>query len=226
MANPDAIHGGMRHLSHSLRHDMWRQRFHKTVPERKTMRKLIYSMGTSLDGYIETRDGEIAMPEPDEELHRFANEEAREMGAFLYGRRLYEVMAGYWPTADTNPSAPDVEIEFARIWKRTPKVVFSRTLEKVDANSRLVRDNVAEEIRKLKAEPSKNLGIGGANLAASAMQHDLIDEFRILVHPFVLGGGKPFFPDLANGIQLRLLETRTFGSGVVYLRYERADAGR
>lgn len=190
------------------------------------MRKLIYGMGTSLDGYIETRTGEVAMPAPDEELHRFANEQAREAGAFLYGRRLYEVMAGYWPTADTIPSAPDYEVEFARIWKETPKIVFSRTLETVEWNSRLVRDDVGEEIRKLKAEPGQDLEIGGANFASTAMRLGLVDEFRILIHPFVLGGGKPFFPDLANGIQLRLLETRTFGSGVVYLRYERADAGR
>ena len=184
------------------------------------MRKLVYGMGTSLDGYIETRTGEIAMPEPDEELHRFANDQAREAGAFLYGRRLYEVMAGYWPTADRNPSAPDYEVEFARIWKETPKIVFSRTLETVEGNSRLVRDNVEEEIRKLKAEPGPDLEIGGATFAATAMRMGLVDEFRMLIHPFVLGGGKPFFPPLDRSIPLKLIETRTFGSGVVYLRYE------
>lgn len=186
------------------------------------MRRLIYSMGTSLDGYIETRNGEIAMPEPDEELHRFANEQAREMGVLLYGRRLYEVMAGYWTTADMNPLAPAYEVEFARFWKETPKIVFSRTLETVEGNSRLVRDNVADEITKLKAEPGKDLEIGGAGLAATAMRLGLIDEVRILVHPFVLGGGKPFFPELERPIHLNLADTRTFGSGVVYLRYERA----
>lgn len=186
------------------------------------MRKLIYGMGASLDGYIETRAGEIAMPEPDEELHRFANEQAREAGALLYGRRLYEVMASYWPTADTNPSARDYEVEFARIWKETPKIVFSRTLETVAGNSRLVRDGVEEEIRKLKAEPGQDLEIGGATFAATTMRLGLVDEFRILIHPFVLGGGKPFFPLLERPIQLKLIETRTFGSGVVYLRYEQA----
>ena len=184
------------------------------------MRKLIYGMGTSLDGYIETRTGEIAMPEPDEELHRFANEQAREMGAFLYGRRLYEVMASYWPTAATNPSALDYEVEFARIWQETPKIVFSRTIETVEGNSRLVRDDAGEEIRKLKAEPGPDLEIGGASLASTAIRLGLVDEFRILTHPFILGGGKPFFPLLERPIQLKLVETRTFGSGVVYLRYE------
>lgn len=184
------------------------------------MRKLIYSMGTSLDGYIETRTGEIAMPEPDEELHRFANDQARETGAFLYGRRLYEAMAGYWPTADRNPSAPDYEVEFSRIWKETPKIVFSRTLKTVEGNSRLVRNNVEEEIRKLKAEPGPDLEIGGATFAASAMRMGLVDEFRMLIHPFVLGGGKPFFPPLDRSVPLKLIETRTFGSGVVYLRYQ------
>lgn len=186
------------------------------------MRKLIYGMGTSLDGFIETRTGEVAMPEPDEELHRFANEQAREAGACLYGRRLYEVMAGYWSTADMNPSAPDYEVEFARIWQETPKIVFSRTLETVEGNSRLVRNDVAGEITRLKAEPGKDLEIGGAGLAATAMRLGLIDEIRLLVHPFVLGSGKPFFPELERPIPLRLIETRTFGSGVVYLRYERA----
>jgi dihydrofolate reductase len=183
------------------------------------MRKLIYSMFVSLDGFIETRNREIDWSAPDEELHRFANDEARETGTFLYGRRLYEIMVDYWPTADAKPSAPDYEVEFARIWKGMPKIVFSKTLDKVEWNSRLVRDNIAEEIRKLKEQPGKDLAIGGPNLASTVMQLGLIDEYRLLVHPVVLGGGTPFFPALDNRINLRLIETRTFGSGVVYLRY-------
>lgn len=185
------------------------------------MRRLIYSMGTSLDGFIETRTGENAMPEPDEELHRFANDQARDIGISLYGRRMYEAMAGYWPTAEANSSAPDYEVEFARIWMDTPRVVFSRTLETVDWNSRLVRDDAAAEIARLKAEPGRDMEIGGATLAATAMTHGLVDEVRLMVHPVVLGGGKPFFPVLENAMPLRLVETRTFGSGVLYLRYER-----
>jgi len=186
------------------------------------MRKLIYLMGTSLDGFIESPTGDIDFGDPDEELHRFFNDHAREIGISLYGRRLYEAMAPYWPTVELNPSAPDYEVEFARIWMDTPRVVFSRTLEKVDWNSRLVRDDLPGEIARLKAEPGKDIEIGGPTLAAEAMRHGLVDEVRLVVHPVVLGGGKPFFPDLENAMPLRLLETRTFGTGVVYLRYERA----
>ena len=114
------------------------------------MRKVIYSMGVSLDGYVEGPNRELGWSTPDEELHRFWNDRARETGTFLYGRRLYELMADFWPTADTDPSAPDYVVEFARIWRDMPKVVFSRTLEKVDWNSTLVRGNVAEEVANLK----------------------------------------------------------------------------
>jgi dihydrofolate reductase len=113
------------------------------------MRKLVYSMGVSLDGFIAGPDGEIDWSAPDEELHRFHNQQARETGAHLYGRRLYEVMT-YWETADQKPSVPEHELEFARIWKDTPKIVFSKTLEKVEGNARLVRDSGAEEVAKLK----------------------------------------------------------------------------
>ncbi|HEV8456251.1 MAG TPA: dihydrofolate reductase family protein [Gemmatimonadales bacterium] len=161
------------------------------------------------------------MVHPDEELHRFWNDQAREIDAFLYGRRLYELMSDFWPTADADPSAPDYVVEFARIWRDEPKVVFSTTLERVDWNSRLVRDNIAEEVTKLKAQPGKDMNVGGPTLASTLMRLGLVDEFRPVVHPVVLGGGTPFFPALDNRIGLRLVETRTFGSGVVYLRYER-----
>jgi dihydrofolate reductase len=121
------------------------------------MRKVIYSMGVSLDGFIAGPDGEIDWSEPDEELHRFHNEQAREMGAHLYGRRLYKVMR-YWETAEDNPSAPEHELEFARIWKAMPKVVFSRTLETVEGNARLVKNNIAEEIARLKEQPGMDPG--------------------------------------------------------------------
>jgi len=187
------------------------------------MRKLIYSMMVSLDGFIESSNRKIDWVIIDEELHRFANEQAREEGAFLYGRRLYEVMVEYWPTADSNPSAPSFEVEFARIWKEKPKIVFSTTLDHVEWNSRLVRDNVADEVRRLKAQPDNDLSVGGATLASALIRLGLVDEFRPIVQPVVLGGGTPFLPALDNPINLRLLETRKFGSGVVYLRYERAE---
>jgi dihydrofolate reductase len=188
------------------------------------MRKVIYSMGVSLDGFIAGPDGEIDWSEPDEELHRFHNEQAREMGAHLYGRRLYKVMR-YWETAEDNPSAPEHELEFARIWKAMPKVVFSRTLETVEGNARLVKNNIAEEIARLKEQPGMDLGVGGAGLASSFMKLGLIDEYRLFVHPVVLGGGTPYFPPLDERINLKLVETLTFGSRVVYVRYQPAADG-
>ena len=184
------------------------------------MRKLIYSMAVSLDGYIAGPDGEIDWSAPDEELHRFHNQQTRELGAHLCGRRLYEVMV-YWETADEKPSAPDHELEFARIWKNVPKIVFSKTLEKVEGNARLVRDSVAEEVAKLKGQPGKDLAVGGAGLAATLTKLGLIDEYRLFVSPVVLGGGTPYFPALDERINLELAETQTFGSRVVYVRYRR-----
>src|SRR5437773_3731804 len=182
------------------------------------LRKLIYSMGVSLDGFIAGPGGDIDWSAPDEELHRFHNQQARETGAQLYGRRLYETMR-YWETAEDNPSAPEHELEFARIWKDKPKIVFSKTLEKVEGNARLVRDNVAEEVATLKEQPGKDLAVGGAGLASTLMRLGLIDEYRLFVSPVVLGGGTPYFPALDERINLELVETRTFGSRVVYLRY-------
>jgi dihydrofolate reductase len=186
------------------------------------MRKLIYSMGVSLDGFIAGPQGEIDWSAPDEELHRFHNQQTRELGAQLCGRRLYEEMVP-WETADENPSAAEYALEFARIWKKLPKIVFSKTLEKVEGNARLVRDGVAEEVAKLKEQPGKDLSVGGAGLASTCMRLGLIDECRLFVSPVVLGGGTPYFPPLDERINLELVETRTFGSRVIYVRYQRAD---
>jgi dihydrofolate reductase len=184
------------------------------------LRKLIYSMGVSLDGFIAGAGGEIDWSAPDEELHRFHNQQAREVGAELYGRRLYEVMRS-WETADERPSAPEHVLEFARIWKDTPKIVFSTTLQKVEGNARLVREGAAEEVARLKQEPGLDLAVGGAGLASTFMQDGLIDEYRLFVSPVVLGAGTPYFPALDERIELELVETRTFASRVVYLRYQR-----
>jgi dihydrofolate reductase len=189
------------------------------------MRKLIYSMGVSLDGFIAGPDGDIDWSAPDEELHRFHNQQTRELGAHLCGRRLYEVMS-YWETADQNPSAAEHELEFARIWKNLPKIVFSRTLEKVEGNARLVREGAAEEVARLKQQAGKNLAVGGAGLASTFVRLGLIDEYHLFVSPVVLGGGTPYFPDLDERINLELVETRKFGSRVVYVRYQRAEDGR
>jgi dihydrofolate reductase len=185
------------------------------------MRKLIYSMGVSLDGFIAGPDGDIDWSAPDEELHRFHNQQMREIGALLCGRRLYEVMV-YWETADEDPSLGDPEIEFAHIWRDTPKIVFSKTLDRVEGNARLVRGGVAEEVAKLKEQPGKDLAVGGAGLASALIEPGLIDEFRLFISPVVLGGGTPFFPALRARIDLELVETRTFGARVVYVRYRRA----
>jgi dihydrofolate reductase len=184
------------------------------------MRKVIYSMGVSLDGFIAGPGGEIDWSAPDEELHRFHNEQVREVGAHLLGRRLYETMV-YWETADEDPSLGETELEFAGIWKDLPKVVFSTTLEKVEGNTRLLRDGLAEEVARLKEEPGKDLAVGGAGLASTLIELGLVDEYRLFVSPVVLGGGTPYFPPLEERIDLQLVETRTFGSRVVYLRYRR-----
>jgi dihydrofolate reductase len=189
------------------------------------MRKLIYSMSVSLDGFIAGPGGEIDWSVPDDELFRFHTEQVRELGGHLLGRRLYETMV-YWETAEEQPSFPEPEREFARIWKELPKVVFSRTLETVVGNTRLVRDGTAEEVARLKEQPGKDLAVGGAGLAAGLMELGLIDEFRPFVNPVVLGGGTPFFPALDERIDLELVETRTFGGQIVYLRYRRASDSR
>ena len=183
-------------------------------------RKLIYSMGVSLDGYIAGPDGEIDWSAPDEELHRFHNQQMREVGAHLLGRRLYEEMV-YWEAAEENPTATAPELEFAAIWKQLPKIVFSSTLELVQGNATLLRDGVAEEVARLKEEPGKDIAVGGAGLAASLIKLDLIDEYRLFVSPVLLGAGTPYFPALEEPIDLELVETQTFGSRVVYLRYRR-----
>ena len=185
------------------------------------MRKLIYSMTVSLDGFISGPGGEIDWSAPDEELHRFHNSQIRELGAHLLGRKLYEVMV-YWETADKNPSIQEHELEFARIWQELPKIVCSKTLEGVEGNARLVRDGVVEEVSRLKEQPGKDLAVGGAGLASTFVELGLIDEYRLFVSPVVLGGGTPYFPALDERINLELVETQAFNSRVVYLRYRRA----
>ena len=182
------------------------------------MRKLIYSMGTSLDGFIAGPDGDIDWSAPDEELHRFHNEQTRELDVHLCGRRLYETMV-YWETADRDPAANDVIVEFARIWQALPKIVFSTSLETVEGNARLASGGLAEEVAWLKREDGADIAVGGAGLAGECARLGLIDEYRLFVSPVVLGGGTRFFPALDERIDLSLVETRTFGSRVQYMRY-------
>lgn len=183
------------------------------------MGKLIYSMNVSLDGYVETADHKLDWVLMDEELHTWFNEEARRTDAFLYGRRLYEVMTAYWPTAASDPSAAPYILDFAGIWRERPKIVFSTTLDSVAWNSRLAQGDVGEELARLKAEFPGDLSVGGPTLASAFIRRGLIDEYRLLVHPVILGAGTPFFPPLEDPIALQLVETRTFASGVVYLGF-------
>jgi dihydrofolate reductase len=155
----------------------------------------------------------------DDELHSHFNEQLKTMSAFLDGRVTYELMAQFWPTADTDPASTAPMVEFARIWRDMPKIVFSRTLERADWNTTVVREVVPEEIHTLKAQPGGDMVLGGADIAAAFKQHDLIDEYRIYVHPIVIGRGKPLFQTSDVKTNLRLAETRTFGNGVVLLRY-------
>ena len=183
------------------------------------MRSVIYSMGVSLDGYIVGPEGDITAPPPDEEVWRLVTDEIREVGVHLMGRRLYETML-YWETADQDPSLDDSEIEWSALWKPLPKVVFSTTLSAVEGTARLASGGLAEEIERLRAEPGEgDIAIGGATLAAEAAALDLIDEYRARVYPVLVGGGIPFFPQRERRVDLELVETRTFNSSVVYLRY-------
>lgn len=183
------------------------------------MTSLIYSMSVSLDGHIAGPDGAIDWAVPDEELMRFHNEQTRELAGHLSGRRLYEDMLG-WETAEQTRTNP-LELEFARLWKALPKVVFSTRLTSVEGNARLASRDLADEVAELKSQPGDDMvSVGGARLAASLAENDLLDEYRLFVNPVLLGSGTPYFPALPKRLDLELIETRTF-SQVIYLRYRR-----
>jgi dihydrofolate reductase len=186
------------------------------------MRRVTYSMGVSLDGYIAGPDGDFGWTEPDEEVFRFVTDEIREIGVHLLGRRLYETML-YWETADQDPSLDASMLAWAALWKPLPKVVFSNTLDAVQGNARLASGGLVEEIERLKNEPADgDIAIGGAMLAAEAATFGLIDEYRARVYPVLVGGGIPFFPQRERRVDLELVETRTFSARVVYFRYRLA----
>jgi len=183
------------------------------------LRSVTYSMGVSLDGFIVGPDGTFDWTGPIEEVFRFWIDEIREVGVHLLGRRLYETML-YWETADQDASLDDAELEWAALWKPLPKVVFSTTLSAVQGNARLASGGLEEEIERLRAEPGEGeIAIGGATLAAEAAALGVIDEYRAVVYPVLVGGGISFFPQRERRVDLDLVETRTFSSRVVYLRY-------
>ncbi|MCW2622445.1 MAG: hypothetical protein JWL64_2047 [Frankiales bacterium] len=183
------------------------------------MRRLTRSMGVSLDGYIVWPDGGFDWSAPDEELFRFATDEVRQVGVHLLGRRLYETMR-YWETAEQDPSLSDLERQFAALWTALPKVVFSTTLASVESGYRLAGDGLAAEVERWRAVPGEgDIAIGGATLAAEAAELGLIDEYALRVHPVLVGGGTPFFPRADRRVDLDLVGSRTFSSGVVHVRY-------
>ena len=185
------------------------------------MGKIVLMMSVSVDGFIEGPDREIDWHMVDDELHRHFNEQLGAMGAFLSGRVTYELMAGFWPTADQDPSSSEPMAEFARIWRDTPKVVYSRTLERAGWNTTIVREVVASEVQQLKERTGGDLALGGADLAAAFLRQDLVDEYRIYMHPVRIGRGKPLFAPSDATVQLQLAESRSFGNGVVLLHYRR-----
>lgn len=184
------------------------------------MRKLIYGMNLSLDGYVAAPGDDIGWSDPCEELFQWWLEQEQAIGLLLYGRKLWETMSSYWPSGDQLPNATPAEMQFARNWRDTPKVVFSSVLEKVDWNARLFNGDAAAEIARLKTEEGEPMRVGGATLAGAAMRAGLIDEYTIVTHPVLVGGGTPFYSALDSWVRLNLVETRMFAGGVVMTRYQ------
>jgi dihydrofolate reductase len=181
---------------------------------------LIYSMGVSVDGFIADRGGAFAWSAPDEELFRFHLGQVRELGSIVCGRKLYQTMQ-VWET-DPSLRADELGAAFADVWSALPKIVFSRTLDRVQGNARLAEGSVADEVAAAVGATDRNVEIGGAGLAAAAIELGLVDELRLFRHPVVVGGGTPFLPPVTESIPLELIESRTFGSRVIYERYERS----
>ena len=185
------------------------------------MGRVVYSLGTSLDGFVEDERGDFEWSAPPEDVHRLANEAAREASAFLFGRRMYEMMEAHWPAAAESDDQSEVEAEFARIYVETPRIVFSDSLESVGEGARLVRSADARaEVERLKRDSDGTLEVAGPGLAASLV--DLIDEFRPWVAPVIVGAGKRFFPQPPELLKLGLVEARPCSGGFLALRYERA----
>ncbi len=181
------------------------------------MGRVVYSMSVSLDGFAAGPDGGIDWVIVDEEIHEAFNAEARAVGIFLYGRRMYELMTAYWPTAGENPTATQVERDFARLWAPKPKLVASSTLTSVGWNAHLVPGDIVTEVARLRGELDADIEVGGPTVTAPLLRAGLVDEIAMYVNPVVLGGGTPFFPaDLR--LTLRLVEARRLAAGVQLLR--------
>jgi dihydrofolate reductase len=177
-------------------------------------------MNVSVDGYIAAPGDDLGWSAPSDELFQFWSDRVEATGLALYGRKLWETMSSHWPTADQQPGATPAHIEFAHRWQKMPKVVFSSTTRAVDWNARLVTGDAVTEIARLKTENGGRMDIAGATLAAAAMRAGLIDEYALVTHPVLVGGGTPFFTALDSWVNLKLVETRTFPDGVLLTRYE------
>jgi dihydrofolate reductase len=188
------------------------------------MRDVVYAASISVDGYLGAADADDAWVVPGPELHRHFNDLDSSFETHLYGRRMYELMTAFWPTADRNPDAPDYVVEYARIWKEMPKVVFSKSLVQVAWNSRLVASDAVDEVARLKRQPGGSMGVGGTALATSLAQAGLIDEYRFYVMPSIVGSGTGMFRELGRRIDLATLELQQFAEGAVLLRYRALPA--
>lgn len=184
------------------------------------MRRLTYGMSVSLDGYIAAPGDDLGWGVPSDELFQWWSDRVGATGLQLYGRRLWQAMSSYWPTADQQPGATPAHVEFARRWREMPKVVVSSTISTVDWNARLFSGDAVAEITRLKAGDGGTMDVAGATLAGAAMRAGLIDEYAVVTHPVLVGAGKPFFTALDDWVPLTLVETRTFPGGVVLNRYE------
>jgi dihydrofolate reductase len=184
--------------------------------------KIVVWMQVSLDGRTQGPNGEFDWPNVQQELHGHFVDTLGSAGTFLYGRKVYEMMASYWPTADEQPTSTSMQVAYARIWKPMPKVVFSRKLDTTDWNTTVARDVDDETLRRIRTAGGDAYLFGGAELVSAFAQRDLIDEYEVFVHPVVLGGGTPLFPPLSERQDMSLVQARTFDNNVVGLRYARS----
>ncbi len=183
------------------------------------MGKIVYGILTTVDGFIESPQKSLDWAVIDAEFHRFINARIQKSSALLFGRKMYENMLDYWPTAYKDPSNPDFIIEYSKIYNSKPKFVFSKTWDQVKGDATLIREHIPQEVAQLKEQFSGDLLLGGANIAAQFMHLGLIDELQLYIHPVLLGGGAPVFPQLQKPVRLQLAETQSLNSGIIFVRY-------
>lgn len=184
------------------------------------MRTLTFAMNASLDGFVAAPGDDLGWSSPSDEVFAWWTDRVGATGLALYGRRMWEGMSAHWPTAEQQPGVAPEHVEYARRWTAMPKVVFSSTIDAVPAGTRLVSGDAVAEIARLKEQDGGPMDVLGATLAASAIRAGLVDEYVVITHPVLVGGGAPLFPALEAWVDLTLVEHRTFSGGVVLSRYE------